>query len=179
VGFVPAWTKTHRLKPVLLKSALNRSLKWGERPVEGSGRSWGMGKFKKDVVEPELSGPGFAYGTDQTQEDQNSEYRDAGYDNHRRPRPSVAGSTRLRQSALARRRLEARDCSEQLQPRDHSARKPRPRKWAKGYIRVGTLVRLFQPYTPRSGIFSRASLKRLVKFAMQMARVSSTICPSS
>jgi hypothetical protein len=74
---------------------------------------------------------------------------------------------------------EARDCSEQLQPRDHSACKPRPRKWAKGYIRIGTLVREFQAYTPRSGIFSRASLKRLVKFAMQMARVSSTICPSS
>jgi hypothetical protein len=37
--------------------------------------------------------------------------------------------------------LEARDCSEQLQPRDHSARKPRPRKWPKGHIRIGTLVR--------------------------------------
>jgi len=35
------------------------------------------------------------------------------------------------------------------------------------------------PYTPMSGIFSRASLKRLVKLAMQIARVSSTICPSS
>jgi hypothetical protein len=30
-------------------------------------------------------------------------------------------------------------------------------------------------HTPRSGIFSRASLKRFVKFAVQMARVSSTI----
>jgi len=34
-------------------------------------------------------------------------------------------------------------------------------------------------YTPRSGMFSSASLKRLVKFAMQIATVSSTICPSS
>ena len=34
-------------------------------------------------------------------------------------------------------------------------------------------------HTPRSGMFSRAALKRFVKFAMQMARVSSTICPSS
>jgi hypothetical protein len=34
-------------------------------------------------------------------------------------------------------------------------------------------------YTPRSGIFSRASLKRFVKFAMQITSVSSTICPSS
>jgi hypothetical protein len=100
-----------------------------------------MGKLKKDVVEPKLSGPGFACGTDQTQEEQHSEYRDAGYDNHRRPRPSVAGSTRRRQSALARRRLEARNLSEQLQPRDHSACKLRPRKWAKVYIRIGTLVR--------------------------------------
>jgi hypothetical protein len=100
-----------------------------------------MGKLKKDAVEPKLSGPGFACGTDQTQEEQHSEYRDAGYDNHRRPRPSVAGSTRRRQSALARRRLEARNLSEQLQPRDHSACKLRPRKWAKGYIRIGTLVR--------------------------------------
>jgi hypothetical protein len=37
----------------------------------------------------------------------------------------------------------------------------------------------FGAHTPKSGIFSRASLKRLVKFAMQMAKVSSTICPSS
>ena len=34
-------------------------------------------------------------------------------------------------------------------------------------------------YPPRSGMFSRASLKRLVKFATQMTSVSSTICPSS
>ena len=34
-------------------------------------------------------------------------------------------------------------------------------------------------YTRRSGIFSRASLKRFVKFAMQTAIVSSTISPSS
>jgi hypothetical protein len=39
--------------------------------------------------------------------------------------------------------LEARKSEVQLQPRDHSARKPRPRKWAKGYIRIGTLVRYF------------------------------------
>ena len=57
-------------KPVPLKPAPNRRLKWGERPVEGSGRSWGMGKFKMDAVEPKLSGPGLACGTDQTQEDQ-------------------------------------------------------------------------------------------------------------
>ena len=31
--------------------------------------------------------------------------------------------------------------SEQLQPRDHSACTRRPRKWAMGYIRDGTLVR--------------------------------------
>jgi hypothetical protein len=37
--------------------------------------------------------------------------------------------------------LEARNLSEQLRPRDHSACKLRPRKWAKGYIRIGTLVR--------------------------------------
>jgi hypothetical protein len=36
--------------------------------------------------------------------------------------------------------LEARNLSEQLQPRDHSARKPRARKWPKGYIHIGTLV---------------------------------------
>jgi hypothetical protein len=34
-------------------------------------------------------------------------------------------------------------------------------------------------YTPTSGIFSRASLNRLVKFAMHTTRVNSTICPSS
>jgi hypothetical protein len=34
-----------------------------------------MGKFKKDAVEPEL--PGFVRWTDQAQEDQHSEYRDA------------------------------------------------------------------------------------------------------
>jgi hypothetical protein len=34
-------------------------------------------------------------------------------------------------------------------------------------------------YTPRSGMLSSASLKRLVKLAMQIASVSSTICPSS
>ena len=34
-------------------------------------------------------------------------------------------------------------------------------------------------HTPRSGINSRASLKRLVKLAMQIARVSSTIWPIS
>jgi hypothetical protein len=33
--------------------------------------------------------------------------------------------------------------------------------------------------TPKSGIISRASLKRLVKFATQITSVSSTICPSS
>ncbi len=79
----------------------------------------------------------------QTQENQHSEYRDEGYDNHRRPRSSGAGFTRRRQSALARRRLETRNYEEQLQPRDHSAWKPRPRKWDKGYIRIGTLVRYF------------------------------------
>jgi hypothetical protein len=61
--------------------------------VEGSGRSWGMGKFNMDAVEPKLSGPGFACGAGQTQEEQNSEYRDAGNDNHGRLRPSVAGLT--------------------------------------------------------------------------------------
>jgi hypothetical protein len=34
--------------------------------------------------------------------------------------------------------------SEEFQPRDHSACKPRPRKWPKGYIRIGTLVRYVQ-----------------------------------
>jgi hypothetical protein len=52
-----------------------------------------MGKIKKDVVELKLARPGFASGADQTQEDQYSEYRDANYDNHRRPRPSSAGFT--------------------------------------------------------------------------------------
>jgi len=33
--------------------------------------------------------------------------------------------------------------------------------------------------TPRSGMSSVASLNRLVKFAMQIVRVNSTICPSS
>jgi hypothetical protein len=37
--------------------------------------------------------------------------------------------------------LQARNDSEQLQPRDHSACNLRPRKWPKGYIRIGTLVR--------------------------------------
>jgi hypothetical protein len=51
----------------------------------GAGRSWGVGKFKKKVVvEPEL--PGLVRWADQTQENQHSEHRDAGYDNHRRPR---------------------------------------------------------------------------------------------
>jgi hypothetical protein len=36
--------------------------------------------------------------------------------------------------------LEARKHEEQLQPRDHSAVQARPRKWAEGYIRLGTLV---------------------------------------
>ena len=40
----------------------------------------------------------------------------------------------------ARALLEARDYSEQLQPRDHSACRPRPGKWAKSYICNGTLV---------------------------------------
>jgi hypothetical protein len=31
--------------------------------------------------------------------------------------------------------------SERFQPRDHSAWSPRPWKWAKGYIRIGTVVR--------------------------------------
>jgi hypothetical protein len=57
----------------------------------GAGRSWGMGKFKKDAAGPELSGPGFVYGSGQTQEDQYNEYRHTDYDNHRRPRPSEAG----------------------------------------------------------------------------------------
>jgi hypothetical protein len=39
--------------------------------------------------------------------------------------------------------LEARNYVEQLQPRDHSAWRPRPRKWNEGYIRIGTLVRYF------------------------------------
>ena len=78
---------------VLLKLSWNRRLKWGERPVGGAGRSWGMGKIKKDVVELELSRPGFASRADQTQEDQYSEYRDANHDNHRHPRPSGAGFT--------------------------------------------------------------------------------------
>jgi hypothetical protein len=34
-------------------------------------------------------------------------------------------------------------------------------------------------HTPRSGIISSASLNRLVKLAMQITMVSSTICPSS
>jgi hypothetical protein len=66
------------------KTYSNRCLKWGERPVGGAGRSWGVGKFKKDAVEEELSG--LVRGTDQAQEDQHGEHRDAGYDNPRRPR---------------------------------------------------------------------------------------------
>ncbi len=80
----------------------------------GTGRSWGMGKFKIDAIELWLSHP--IRGAGQTQENQESEYRDADYGNHR-----VLGS-------------------EHFQPRDHSACRPRPRKWAKGYIRIGTLV---------------------------------------
>ena len=40
--------------------------------------------------------------------------------------------------------LEARKLEEQLQPRDHSACKHRPRQWDEGYIRIGTLVRYLQ-----------------------------------
>ena len=57
-------------------------LKWGERPLGGNGRSRGVGKFKKVTVEPEL--PGLVRWTGQTEEDQNSENRDTGYDHHRR-----------------------------------------------------------------------------------------------
>jgi hypothetical protein len=83
----------------------------------GAGRSWGMGKFKIDTEKPKLSGPGFVRGTRQTQEDQQSKHRDADCSNHR-----FLGRSKL------------------FQPRDHSAWRPRPRKWAKGYIRIGTLV---------------------------------------
>ena len=41
------------------------------------------------------------------------------------------------------------------------------------------LYSTFGFHTPRSGMIQRASFKRFVKFAMQMASVSSTICPSS
>jgi hypothetical protein len=80
----------------------------------GTGRSWGMGKFMKIAVEPWLPHP--IRGAGRTQENQESEYRDADYGDRR-----VLGS-------------------EHFQPRDHSACRPRPRKWAKGYIRIGTLV---------------------------------------
>jgi hypothetical protein len=50
-----------------------------------------VGKFKKDIVEPEL--PGLVRWTNQTQEDEHGEHRDANYDNHRRPQPSGAGFT--------------------------------------------------------------------------------------
>jgi hypothetical protein len=46
--------------------------------------AWGKFKKYKDTVEPEL--PGVVRWTDQTQEDQHGEHRDAGYDNHPRPR---------------------------------------------------------------------------------------------
>jgi hypothetical protein len=49
-----------------------------------------------------------------------------------------------------------------------------------GLHSIGTVVPLGGlRYTPKSGIFSSASLKRLVKFATQTTRVSSTIWPSS
>jgi hypothetical protein len=50
-----------------------------------------MGKFKKETVAPELSEA--VRWTEQAQKDQHSEYRDAGYDYHRRPRSSDAGFT--------------------------------------------------------------------------------------
>ncbi len=80
----------------------------------GAGRAWGMGKVKKTVREPKLPDPIRRSG--QTQENQESEHRDTDYGNHR---------------VLS---------SECFQPRDHFARRPRPRKWPKGYIRIGTLV---------------------------------------
>jgi len=39
--------------------------------------------------------------------------------------------------------LEDRKYDKQFQPRDHSAWRPRPRIWDKGYIRIGTVVRYF------------------------------------
>jgi hypothetical protein len=44
----------------------------GRAAGRGAGRSWGMGKFKKYTVEPELSGP--VCGARQTQEDQDSKH---------------------------------------------------------------------------------------------------------
>ena len=67
----------------------------------------------------------------------------------------------------------------QFRPRNHSACRSRPRKWPKGYIRTVLSYGASGTHTPRSGINSAASLKRLVKLAMQMVKVSSTICPSS
>jgi hypothetical protein len=63
----------------------------GRAAGRGAGRSWGMGKLKNVVVEPELSDP--ARGTRQTQEDQQSKHRDADCGNHRGPRSSGAGFT--------------------------------------------------------------------------------------
>jgi hypothetical protein len=50
------------------KPAPNQHLRWGRAARGGSGRSWGMGKFKKNSVDAELSGP--IRGTGEAQEDQ-------------------------------------------------------------------------------------------------------------
>ena len=106
--------------------SFQRKPEMGKAAGGGTGRSWGMGKFKKIAVDPELSEP--VRRTCHTQEEQQSKHRDANYSNHR-----VLGRH-------VRALLEARQYDEHLQPRDHSARRPRPRKWPKGYIRIGTLV---------------------------------------
>ena len=72
--------KTHRLKPVLPEPEM------GKRPGRGSGRSWGMGKFKKLVSLSSRSYRTRSVGTGQTQEDQHSKHRDADCGNHRSPR---------------------------------------------------------------------------------------------
>ena len=77
MGFSLAEAKTHKLKPVLLKPDE------GERPGNRSSRSQGMGKFKLDVqaIDLELSNP--VRWTGQTEENQQSEYRDTNSRNHR------------------------------------------------------------------------------------------------
>jgi hypothetical protein len=76
-----------RRMPVLLKS--KSSPEKGRAAAGGNGRSWGMGKFEKNVVKIALPDP--IRRTGQTQENQHCKHRNTDGRNHGRPRSSPAG----------------------------------------------------------------------------------------
>ena len=126
----------------------------------GTGRSWGMGKFKIDVAR-------------------------VGY------RTRSAGPVKLKKTSKANTEMQTTVIiassvlgylARNSVALNHAIILPADTVRANGPRVTFVSVLSYRTsgyHTPRSGTLSRASLKRLVKFAMQMVRVSSTICPSS